>query len=117
MKTVTFEQIVPGMVLYDARDVKPPEKKYLTSYIIVEKTLPVGNDEKLWEGEPALYFVEPHDAHLGICATGGNHLLEHTWFVVEDQSELDMLREEAKKNINNHRDHLVKCERLINANL
>lgn len=116
MRSVTFAEIVPGMVLYPKTDVNPPEQIILNECRIIQKIVHPG-EESFWGGDGAMYFLDAMDAHLGICSTGGKWVTDEEWWVIDKQETLDELRRLAKKAINDHRDNMDESERLVDANL
>lgn len=113
MRFVTFKDLVPGMVLHPVEDVNsPPEQKFLMNHIILDRKVEAG-EEKFWGSKRAMYFLDLHDPHMGICSSSWRTGDDQYWEVVDDEEMLAKIRAYVKKEINDHRDQLDKIERIV----
>lgn len=116
MKTVTFAEFVPGMLLYPLARVNPSFKRNLEEYVLLERKVEAGT-EPFWGNRPAMWFVELAYAHYGLSGISMEGREDELWEVIEDQATLDMVREYLKNGLNESRDRLDKLEMLVDANL
>ena len=118
MRIVTFQDIVPGMVLHPVDYVTPEggirEPVLFGGYLVI-----LGKSEYSdFFGGRSLHFISTRD----VVSEGGVHSPYRTddrfmWAVIDDQSELDKVRALVKKEINSTRDTLDDVERFVDENL
>lgn len=117
MRTVTFSEIVPGMVLYPLVDVNSLSEGNLNflEYVIVSKKVEAG-ENTLWGDRRGLHYLPVRDCGMGICVSSYHTGDDCQWMVVDDQETLDKIRAYVKKELNKQRDHIDECERLVDVN-
>jgi hypothetical protein len=115
MKTVAFNELVPGMVLYPIGPEYSGERM-MSEYIVLAKKTDAGEDT-MWGEHRMLHYLSMHHPYEGICVAGWHTGDDDLWAVVDDPTILEMLRAAIKKDINRHRDHMDEVERLVDEHL
>lgn len=116
MKIVKFDDLEVGMVLVPEYAVLDGEYD-LCEVIIISKIIKETDNSVMWNGGRALYYINTGEVCYGVCSSNHHTDDDCTWFVVEDRKTLDTIRLKAKKELNNFREHLDECERLIDENV
>lgn len=115
MRIVTFNEMVPGMVLYPVTDVNQ-EREYFSDIIVLfSKT--EANSCPFWEDKRAMSYIDMHDTARGPASSNWRTDDQAQWAVVEDQATLDKVRAYVKKSLNETRDNIDVIERFVDTNV
>lgn len=122
MRLVTFNELVPGMVLHPAYDVNSkgevPEdyERAFGEIIILMEAVPAG-ESRFFGDSRALHYIQLNDAYQGSCWSSWRTEDKDYWEVIDDEETLAKARAYVKTQVNKHRDHLTTCERFVDDNL
>lgn len=115
MKTVSFKEMTPGMVLYPVEAVNSSEPPFSDIILLVRKT--EAGEDHFWGDKRSLTFLTMHEAHSGPCSSAWRCADTDVWAVVEDQVTLDKVRLHIKKEINWMREILNESEKFVDEHL